>query len=352
MIEHPDTHQIFDAMSQGLQPEAMPGYLQYWETRATNAPEDERVGRIVSGLTHVALRGEAGTAEYTNRSPAYQARYWYRSLGPLNPLTGVEPDMVQAARLMYGENNGRTSENDNLQLDSAHIMFDLSRVTQRDQTKRDALRLGMQRVSDIKGRADFDALPADYRIQTFILENDLRQSALRLKHTGTLEPLPMKIDTYREYEKDVAAEDVRAMTEFGRLVKEKITDENFGVLFEWYLILARRHQAWKDEQLDTVTVRGATSRENAEWTGEDDVDPKRVAGNFDVLSTLRQPSGDVVVKRYQLKTVKESARRMYHPRVSVVDFADVMGQKFTNIDAATSLLVRNLVKFRNDYEDR
>ena len=58
MIEHPDTHQIFDAMSQGLQPEAMPGYLQYWETRATNAPEDERVGRIVSGLTHVALRGE------------------------------------------------------------------------------------------------------------------------------------------------------------------------------------------------------------------------------------------------------------------------------------------------------
>lgn len=336
-------------MRQGLETAEDPGYLQYWEVRAENSPEDERVARIVNGLTHVALRGEAGSAEYTDREPALQARYWYRTLGPLNPMGGVEADLITAVEKMYGQRTERPEESANLKLDTVYALTDLARVTDRPQTQTKALGLALEEIRSIKADERHADREAGYRIQAAILEGDIKQDATRLLHTNQLEPVSLagQNEEYRRFEKAFAVNELQAISEFGKMIEAGITDENFGILFEWYFILARRHQAWADEEIDTISVRGATSRENAEWTGEDDPVSTRVSGNHDVVITTRAKNGSLGTKRLQLKAVK--GERRYHPSIQVIDFQEAFDTRFRNIDQATSQLVKNLVKFRNEY---
>lgn len=334
-----DSSEKFQGMQAGMQLEALPGYLQYWEDREHNDPQDGRVRRIVEGLTTVALRGEVGTSLYADRTPALQARYWYRSLGPLNPMSGVEYDLITAARLMYDQQTPNPSETASLRLDSAYSLAELARISDRPETRRDALLLGLESVKSIKSDPNFAEKPAIYRLQTSILEQDLRHDAIRLRHSGGLKPAPMDIKSYRAFEKDFVQEELRGIEDFARLLRSGITDENFGVLFERFYIALRRHKAWNDEELDTIIVRGATSRENAEWTGEYTVNPNRITGNHDVVIESRDQDGSLHRDRIQLKTVRGSTT--YHPRVTVLDFQEVIKQRFGTIDGATKELTRN-----------
>lgn len=340
---------VFNQMHIGQQTPDDPGYLRYWQDRAENNPEDERLARIVNGLTHVALRGEQIEAEYTDREPALQARYWYRALGPLNPLTDVEPDMIRAAELMHEQRTVKEEESANLQLDSAYILSELARVSTSSQTRPVALSLALETTRAISQNNRFAERDASYRLQTSILEQDLLHDALRLRFAGTLEPSALSTDVYRKYEKAYVGQELLAIESFGKLVKEGITEENFGIVFEWYFLMARRHQAWSDEEIDKTLVRGATSRENAEWTGEDVVNPTRPSSNHDIVIHTMQPDGKVRQELLQLKAVKGSRR--YHPRVKVIDFEEALRHQFKNIDSATSHLVQNLVKFREDYRN-
>lgn len=325
-----------------------PGYLQYWEMRAENI-EDVRLARIVNGLTQVAIRGigEPGDVEYTDREPALQARYWYRALGPLNPMTGAEPDLAKACNLMYGKTLEDSNETASLQLDAAYALTDLARFASTPEHSAGALSLAIKAVRDIKHDDRFDSREASYRLQTHILQGDLNHLALRFRHTGSTRPQELGIDDYRQYEKDFVREELRGISEFGKLVAGGITEENFGVLFEWYFVLARRGRAWSDEKIDTTMVRGATSRENAEWTGEYDVDPNRVTGNHDVVVTENTNGADRTT-RFQLKAVKGN-HRLYHPSITVIDFQELVGQRFGSIDGATRELGRNLAKVRHEY---
>jgi hypothetical protein len=349
----PDTNPqpLFEQMKSGQEPAPDPGYLQYLEVRAENAPEDVRVSKIVQGLTHVALRGEEGNAEYTDREPALQARYWYRSLGPLNPMKDVEPDLITAAEMMYGKEIASNSEESaNLKMDSAYILAELARVTQNPETKRQALRLGLGVVQDIRNDESFEERPATYRLQSLILHHDLVHDALRLRHTGQLDPTATPdLETYREFEQRYAQQELGAITDFAKLVRDGITEENFGILFEWYFVMAERFDAWSNETIDTKQVRGATSRENAEWTGERDFNAARVTGNHDVVVNTAHRDGTLRTERYQLKAVK--GRREYHPRVTVIDFQDAFQARFGSIDGATRQLMRNLAKFQKAYTE-
>lgn len=352
MPDHnPNSTNQFNEMRAHLpaaEPPKEPGYLQYWDMRAEADPGDERIANIVKGLTSVAIRadGEIKTAEYTNKDPALQARYWYRALGPLNPMTDVEPDLIRASEMMYGRTVENPFESANLQLDSAYALTDLAHVSGNHDIQRQSLGMALGVVRDIKGSPHFAERDAKYRLQTVILEGDLMHDALRLRHLGDLDLKEAPLKDYREYEKAFVKEELRAINEFGQLHQSGITDQNFGVLFEWYLILAGRHETWAREEIDTSSFRGATSRENAEWTGEEDVDPSRVTGNHDVIIEKAGTKPTLV----QLKTVKENIRR-YHPRVSVLDFEDVLKTRYANIDGATNQLVRGLAKFQHEYRD-
>lgn len=342
-----EPNDIFEQMKQDLPVQENPGYLQYWEVRAENSPEDARIARIVTGLTHVAIRGEEGVAEYTDRDPSLQARYWYRSLSPTNPMAGVEPDLITAVNLMYGKETRNETESDNLQLDTCYALSELARITDNPKTAMQALRLGVEQLQLIRQRPEHETKDAKYRLQAAILEGDLMQDAIRLRHSGSLAPSEMKGDVFRVFEKDFVAQELRSIAEFGNLVRGGITEQNFGILFEWYFILARRAKAWAAEEIDTTAVRGATSRENAEWTGEDEPNPYRTSGNHDVVITNLKKNGEQEVSRLQLKAVKGD--RKYHPRIKVIDFQEALDTRFHSIDSATNHLVRNLVKIRQEY---
>lgn len=343
----PKALEVFETMkSQAMQPEE-PGYLAYWDMRAETTPEDERIAKIVQGLTRVALHGEQGQAEYTDREPALQARYWYRSLGPLNPMTDIEYDLITATRMMYGKRTPEETESANLQLDSAYALAELARVSRNSLTQARSLQLAMGVVSDIEASDNFSSLEAGYRIQAAILGGDLRHDAIRFKHSGQLDPSPLPTPKYREFETEFVKQELRSIEQFAQLIDSGITEENFGILFEWYLTMARRHSAWADEELDTVAVRGATSRENAEWTGEHTPNPSRESANHDVVITTRKKDSGLDVSRLQLKTV-EGVRR-YHPRIKVIDFEKVFKTRFTTIDDAARKLIKDLRGFRQDY---
>ncbi len=149
MPPDPNARTVFRQMNAELTPAEDPGYLQYWEMRGANEV-DQRIEQIVRGLTRVALRGEGGRAEFTDREPALQARYWYRSLGPLNPMTDVEPDLVTAVSMMYGREAKNPSESANLRIDSAYALAELAHLTTNPATTKEALRLGVGVVQDIK----------------------------------------------------------------------------------------------------------------------------------------------------------------------------------------------------------
>ncbi len=347
--------QLFAEMKAGAPPQAeQPGYLEYLQARTERSEEDVRLARIVSDLAQVALHGDrrnAGRAEYADREPSLQARYWYRALGPLNPLTDAEPDMIRAAQMMYGrEIRGSKKESATLKLDSAYILSEVARVTDSTDTRRNSLQLALGVVDEIKGSPNFGEQDAKYRLQTIILGHDLIHDVMRWRYSGNSQPVrpdSMPADRYREYEAAFRDEELRAIDEFGTLVQGGISDENFGVLFEWYLILAERHKSWAEETIDNVAVRGATSRENAEWTGEDEADPSRVTGNHDVVIAKRHGNEELETARLQLKTVKES--RIYDPQVTVLNFQEVLQHNFRNIDEATAELQKELVKMRQNY---
>ncbi len=329
-----------------------PGYLEYWKVRAENFPSDIRVANIVSGLTRVAIRGESGIkAEYTDRSPALQARYWYRSLGPLNPMDDIEPDLIKACSLMYGApEEGSPQEDANLKLDTVYAISELARVSDDPRIKAMSLRSALESAIAIKSNGNFSEQPAIYRLQTEILLSDIFHSALRFKITGITDPKPLGLDDYRAFEKEFVKLEKKDIETFGRYLESGITNENFGLLFEFYYLIARRHDAWADEQLDTVDIRGASSRENAEWTGEyieNRSDLDKVTGNHDIVIRKNQANGKLSTERIQLKTVE--GNRRYHPGVVVLDFHKVMEQRFTNIDNATHKLVTKLRNFRDDY---
>lgn len=349
MPPDPNSPNIFEEMKAGLVPVEDPGYLQYWEMRGANDREDERLERVVRGLTRVAIRGERGKAEYTDREPALQARYWYRALGPLNPMTDVEPDLITAVRKMYGKETRNPGETANLRIDSAYALVELARITSNPATAKDALRLSLGVVKDIKDDERFKDNPASYRLQTLLLEGDLWHDVLRLQQTGSLKPTELKGDAYRDFERAFESQELKNIGAFGEQIASGVTDENAGIVFEWYFVMSSRHKAWADEALDTVAVRGATSRENAEWTGEDEVNPARVTGNHDVVITGNR-GGNLETERWQLN-LPGSLRRRFHPSLKILNFEQAIGVPFHSIDQAIGHMTRNLLAYRADYRN-
>lgn len=337
-------------MQDRVEPIEHPDYLEWWEMRAAgDFLGDHRVSRILKGLTHVAIRGREGEAEYTDKEPALQARYWYRTLGPLNPLGDVEPDLIQAAKMMYGKESPEPKESANLQLDSVYALYDLAMVAKDPQTRHNALLLGLQSTRRITGRETFENQPGTYKLQTAILEGDIKQALIRSKEVGTLAPTEIPHELFAKYETAFANQELANIGEFGRYVANGITDENFGVLLEWYFVMAERFNAWSKQAIDTQIVRGATSRENAEWTGEDEIDPERVTGNHDVVISKLLPNGRVGNKRFQLKAVIGDNIRQYDPAITVIDYKALFKDNFRNIDNATTHLVQRLRQIRDDY---
>ena len=345
----PTPAEIFDAMQERTVPVEHPRYLEWWENRANENYMDVRIRNIVNGLTRVAIRGLEGDAEYTDKEPALQARYWYRSLGPLNPMADIEPDLIQAAKMMYGKETPNPKESANLQLDSAYSLFDLALITKDPQTRHQALMLGLQATRRIEGRENFDQQQGSYRLQTAILKNDIKQALIRSKEIGSLGPTELPHELFAKYETVFAQQELNAIGEFGKYVKDEITDENFGVLFEWYFILAERFRAWDAQTIDTQVVRGATSRENAEWTGEDELHPNRVTANHDVVASKLLSNGRMGSKRYQLKAVIGENMRQYDPKITIIDYQALFKDRFRNIDSATSALIQNLRQFQAAY---
>lgn len=355
MSENQTPGNAFDQMAAGLSPVEDPGYLRYWDRRVERVPEDARVQRIVQGLTRLTLRGTAligDRPEFADCEPALQARYWYRALGPLNPLSDVEPDMVRAAKLMYEGRVKDRQEEANLRLDTVYILADLARHSSTADNRRSALGLALSSVRALKESESFERQHASYRLQTLILEKDILHDALRLRNNqGDLIPRRMSQEVYRDYEAAFVRQELQAIAEFGQQVRQGITDENFGILFEWYFIMARRHEAWATETLDTVAVRGATSRENAEWTGEFVFNALREYGNHDIVVTTRNPDDSLAVERWQLKAVANKTQR-FHPSVTILDYQAVLNSPFVSINSATNQLIIGLQRIANAYRQQ
>lgn len=346
MPPDPNARNVFQEMQTDLVPVEDPGYLQYWEMRGASE-EDARVEQIVRDLTRIAIRGGTGRAEYIDREPSLQARYWYRALGPLNPMVDVEPDLVKAASMMYGKEIKHPTENASLRLDSAYALADLARITANPDTSKEALRLSLGVVQDIKNDEKFMEKPASYRLQTLLLEGDLWHDAVRLQHTGSLNPTELRGEAYRNFERAFVSQELKNIEAFGDQIRSGVTDENAGIVFEWFFVMLARHKAWADETVDTTAVRGATSRENAEWTGEDELNPARVTGNHDVVITNSR--GDAIdTDRWQLN-LPGSLRRRFHPSIKIMNFEQALGIPFHNIDQATGHMTRNLLAYRADY---
>lgn len=343
----------FQAMRAQLptEPVGEPGYLQYWDMRAEADPEDARVANIVKALTHITLRGETDTglkSEVNNRSPALQARMWYRCLGPLTPMdSDAVPDLIRAAELTYMQKGADWQETTNLRLDNANILTDLERATDDGNIQRRAIGLGLGVVNSIREDVGFDKLEASTRLRTDILQGDLTHDALRLRHLKTLKPGEADLKAYREYERAVVQEDLRQIAEFGRQVETGVGGGSFGTLFEWYFILARRFEAWSNEELDITRVRGATSREDAEWKGEFDTDVRPgITANHDVVI---EKSGDSLPTLLQLKVVDKGTRQ-YHPRITVVDYREVMNNRLSSGEAGVAQMIQNLNRMRANYQ--
>lgn len=342
----------FQAMRTQLlaEPVAEPAYLQYWDMRVESDPGDARLASIIKALTHVTLRGETDYAEkqeITRRSPALQARMWYRCLGPLAPMgPDAVPDLIRAAELTYDQKGADWQETTNLRLDNASILTELARATDDSDIQRDALRLGLGVLTGIRQDTGFDKLEPSTRLRADILQGDLTHDALRLRHLGSLKPAEADLNKYREYEKAVVQEDLREIAEFGRQVEQGTGGGSFGTLFEWYFVLARRFEAWSNEELDTTRVRGATSREDAEWKGEFNTDARPdVTANHDVVI---EKAGEARPTLLQLKVVDKGVRR-YHPRITVVDYREVMNDRLTTGDAGVAQMVQNLNRIKANY---
>lgn len=353
MSEHlqPEPKEVLDSMIAEVERPQFPEYLEWLDRRADadGGFQDRRTRDIVRGITRVSLLGLDEQAEYTDKEPALQARYWYRSLGPLNPLKEAEPDLLVAARMMYGKESPVAKESANLQLDTSYALFDLAMAATAPNRRHQALMLGLQNIHRITSKENFANQAGSYKLQTAILESDIRQALVRSKLVGTLAPTSLPAEQYHEYERVFTEHEMGAIGRFGKMVRDGITEENFGMLFEWYFVLAERHKAWDKQQIDTFIARGATSRENAEWTGEDEVDPERVTGNHDVVVSKLLPSGKTGTKRYQLKAVISENMREYLPEITVVDFKAAMKDNFRSIDGATGRMVQQLRIMQDDY---
>ncbi len=334
----------------------------YFQTHSPEDPGSKMIDGIRGALIKEFVGHEAMQQVFAEPLRALRAETLYRLWGQLEaPSEEVLTEIISG---MSGEvrDKGKDAQ---LHLDRAYALTDLSLQTADPKKRWHAIHLALQNVGEIEGGAEFKMQPAMYRLQTSMLKNDLRQEFTRVAHTSEVHPIELgsglppkeRIAKYRAFETDFTKNERKAIEEFDKYVSNGITDEElaFGILFEWYYVIARRHETWQQEEIDTVSVRGTTSREDNPSIVSSDGKMYYAppSANHDVVISFYRPGRETQDERIQLKSydyVKSQKKHYDESSVSIVDLRGVLNQPGLTNDRATAQIMKNLTQFYYDYE--
>ena len=360
--EKPEIQERFSEMQAAVGPPIEdPGYLQYWQEIAQHDPDEQRVANMVKTLAVEGVR-KAMSAESAGkyRSPSERARYWYRTLGPLNPLEDSLPDMVKAAEMTYGFEHRDRGLAMGVKLDNAYMLSEIARLSDDKVVKAHAITLAFNQLDRIQSGTEWEGthsshvVDESYKTNALLLGIDLRHLSARTQYEFDLERAnreeptvarKLRVEANKKYDRSFAAIEVAAIAQVAELAQAgHFDDETIGALFEWSFIANERYALWSDERIDTVSVRSATSREDAEWRGETNENHGRhLSPNHDVI--IEDTDGRT--RRIQLKT--RASSRQYDPSIEVLDFADVVSGKKVNFDQAAKEMLSGLQRISQEY---
>jgi hypothetical protein len=336
-------------------------YLSYWPDYAPGDPDAERIARVEQRIAAVALRGESTPEEFDRgpidigeRIPALQAEMWYRLVGPLNDLEGAEPDLEAAIDLMGSAISKEGKIPTELALDRAYALTDLANLKSSPESQKQDLKSALEVIHEIETHPGFKDQELKYQLNAKMLKYDLLHSATRLRHSGDINVKPLEVADYRKYEQDFVKLELLAAQEFTKFIYESsAVDQSFGTVFEWFVSMDRRHRAWAEENIDTVSVHGATSRQDGSgWKtsqGKTFTAPK--SGNHDIIIESYRPDREPEKVRIQLKVPdKEKFMDQYDQSVvNIIDLRDVLKLPPEKKDLAVAAMRNELKNFARDY---
>lgn len=326
------------------------GYLWYWLERGEQDVTDERVARLLGRLTNYSIRANQFDAEAPAKSRHERVRYWYRALGPLNPLDGVLPDLITAAELTYKKEWKDPGETWKMAADNAYMLAEIGRMSAGVRgIFVPAYQNGLQVVESLIQSPQFPERMASEKMDVLRLRRDMNHDVLRIRYFGDVKPTNINLADAENigFHASFAREEKQSIDEFLSIYNSgDLLDENFGNFFEWYFSILRRYLAWSEGKTHKTYIRSATSRENAEWRFENNPDPgSRISDNFDIFVATTDA---LVPEYYQLKTVKDN--RQYSLAVTVIDFEHVFKTRFASLERAAGTLTTSVEDMRLQYK--